>query len=145
MFRTQNHQFLFRRETNRRNIGVYSLKSLERMLGILDLFEGATPEWTVERLHQELGYTRSTLYRYLKVLTDAGFLAALPDIGYTLGPRIIELDYKIRTRDRLILASKPAMAELVGEIPSIALLCRCYKDKVLCIHQERSKIGRAHV
>jgi DNA-binding IclR family transcriptional regulator len=108
------------------------------MLGILDLFEGAVPEWTVERLHQELGYTRSTLYRYLKVLTDAGFLAALPDIGYTLGPRIIELDYKIRTRDRLILASKPAMAELVGEIPSIALLCRCYKDKVLCVHQERS-------
>lgn len=108
------------------------------MLGILDLFEGATPEWTVERLHQELGYTRSTLYRYLKVLTDAGFLAALPDIGYALGPRIIELDYKIRTRDRLILASKPAMAELVGEIPAIALLCRCYKDKVLCVHQERS-------
>ena len=84
------------------------MKSLERMLGILDLFEGSSPEWTVDELHDALGYTRSTLYRYLKILTDAGFLAALPDIGYTLGPRIIELDYKIRTRDRLILASKPA-------------------------------------
>jgi DNA-binding IclR family transcriptional regulator len=30
------------------------------------------------------------------------------------------------------------MAELVGEVPSIALLCRWYKDKVLCVHQERS-------
>ena len=108
------------------------------MLGILDLFEDSAPEWSVEQLHDTLGYTRSTLYRYLKILTDAGFLAALPDIGYTLGPRIIELDYKIRTRDRLILASKPTMAELVGEIPSIALLCRWYKDKVLCVHQERS-------
>jgi DNA-binding IclR family transcriptional regulator len=114
------------------------LKSLERMLGILDLFEGASPEWSVDQLHRALGYTRSTLYRYLKVLTDAGFLTVLPDIGYTLGPRIIELDYKIRTRDRLILASKSAMTELVGEIPAIALLCRCYRDKVLCIHQERS-------
>ena len=113
------------------------MKSLERMLGILDLFEGASPEWSVDQLHDELGYTRSTLYRYLKVLTDAGFLTALPAIGYTLGPRIIELDYKIRTRDRLILASKPAMAELVEEILGIALLCRCYRDKVLCVHQER--------
>lgn len=108
------------------------------MLGILDLFEGASPEWSVDQLHNALGYTRSTLYRYLKVLTDAGFLTALPAIGYTLGPRIIELDYKIRTRDRLILASKPAMTELIGEIPAIALLCRCYRDKVLCVHQERS-------
>lgn len=114
------------------------MKSHERMLGILDLFEGTSPEWSVDQLHKALGYTRSTLYRYLKILTDSGFLTVLPDIGYTLGPRIIELDYKIRMRDRLILASKPAMTELVGEIPSIALLCRCYRDKVLCVHQERS-------
>ncbi|MDB5552229.1 MAG: hypothetical protein JWL86_2213 [Rhizobium sp.] len=114
------------------------MKSLERMLGILDLFEGESPEWSVEQLHDALGFTRSTLYRYLKALTDAGFLTVLPGIGYTLGPRIIELDYEIRTRDRLILASKPVMTELIGEIPSIALLCRCYRDKVLCVHQERS-------
>ncbi|HEY4134813.1 MAG TPA: IclR family transcriptional regulator C-terminal domain-containing protein [Alphaproteobacteria bacterium] len=108
------------------------------MLDMLYLFEGASHEWTVEQLHERLGYTRSTLYRYLKVLTDAGFLAALPDIGYTLGPRIIQLDYSIRAHDRLIRASQPVMVELVGEIPAIALLCRVYNDQVLCVHQERS-------
>jgi DNA-binding IclR family transcriptional regulator len=30
------------------------------------------------------------------------------------------------------------MMELVQEIPGIALLCRSYRDKVLCVHQERS-------
>ena len=48
------------------------MKSLERMLGILDLFEGSSPEWTVDELHDALGYTRSTLYRYLKILTEIG-------------------------------------------------------------------------
>lgn len=114
------------------------MKSLERMMAILDYFEGGTIEWTVEALHSELGYTRSTLYRYLKVLTDAGFLTSLPDVGYTLGPRIAELDYQMRERDPLISASRPVMTALVEEIPGIALLCRRYRDRVLCVHQEQS-------
>jgi DNA-binding IclR family transcriptional regulator len=109
--------------------------SLERMVGLLDLFNGNEALWTVEQMHARLGYTRSTLYRYLKVLTDAELLTSLPDAGYVPGPRIIELDYEIRRRDPLIVASTPIMTELVAEIPSIALLCRRYRDKVLCIHQ----------
>lgn len=112
--------------------------SLERMIGILDLFEGNMFRWTVEQLHERLGFTRSTLYRYLKVLADAELLTSLPDVGYTLGPRIIELDFNLRLRDPLILASRPVMSELVQDVPGIALLCRRYRDKVLCVHQEQS-------
>lgn len=114
------------------------MKSLERMMAILDYFEGSTLEWTTESLHAELGYTRSTLYRYLKVLTDAGLLTSLPDVGYTLGPRIAELDYQMRERDPLITASRPVMSALAEEIPGIALLCRRYRDRVLCVHQEQN-------
>lgn len=110
--------------------------SLERMIGILDLFEGEAQQWTSEEMHARLGYARSTLYRYLKVLTDAGLLTSLPEVGYTLGPRIAELDYQIRTQDPLIRAAAPVMAKLVREAPGIALLCRRYRDKVLCVHQE---------
>src|SRR5665213_388783 len=102
------------------------------MMAILDYFEGDTIEWTMEALHAELGYTRSTLYRYLKVLTDAGLLTSLPEVGYTLGPRIAELDYQMRERDPLINASRPVMASLVEEVPGIALLCWRYRDRVLC-------------
>lgn len=109
--------------------------SLERMIGLLDLFQGGAHCWTVEQMHERLGYTRSTLYRYLKVLSDAELLTSVPDLGYVPGPRIIELDYDIRRRDPLILASGPVMTELVSDIPSIALLCRRYRDKVLCVHQ----------
>ncbi|MDX3906430.1 MAG: IclR family transcriptional regulator [Pigmentiphaga sp.] len=110
--------------------------SLEKMLYILDLVEDSDGGQTYEELSDKLGLTRSTLYRYLKVLTDAGLLTSLPDVGYTLGPRISELDYKMRMRDPLIIASRPVMIELVKAVPGIALLCRKYKDKVLCVHQE---------
>jgi len=107
------------------------------MIVILDLFEGDRLEWTLEDMQARLGYTRSTLYRYLKVLTDTGLLTSLPEVGYTLGPRVAELDYAMRERDPLISASRPVMAELVSDIPGIALLCRRYRNRVLCVHQEQ--------
>ena len=108
------------------------------MVGLLDLFEESPSGWTFERIHSRLGYTRSTLYRYLKILSDAELLTSLPEAGYTLGPRIVELDHEIRAHDPIIRASRPVMLELVQEIPGIALLCRSYRNKVLCVHQERS-------
>jgi DNA-binding IclR family transcriptional regulator len=108
------------------------------MVGLLDLFEESPLGWTFERIHSRLGYTRSTLYRYLKILSDAELLTSLPEAGYTLGPRIVELDHEIRAHDPIIRASRPLMLKLVRDVPGIALLCRSYRDKVLCVHQERS-------
>ncbi len=115
--------------------------SPERMLAVLDLFDGPAMEWTIEAMAGALGYTRSTLYRYLKSLTDAGLLTSLPGVGYTLGPRIAELDYAMRSRDRLIVAGRPLMAELVSDVPGVALLCRRYRERVLCVHQEQRGAG----
>ncbi len=113
------------------------MKSLDKMFGLLDLFDDGRAEWTPDAMADRLDLTRSTLYRYLKALTDAGLLTSLPGAGYTLGPRIAELDYRMRLGDPLIVAARPVMAELVADIPGIALLCRRYRDRVLCVHQER--------
>ncbi|TCR95154.1 IclR family transcriptional regulator [Rhizobium sp. BK418] len=114
------------------------MNSLEKMIGLLDLFDAGedTVALTFEELCDNLGYTRSTLYRYLKILTDAGLLTSLPGVGYMLGPRIVELDYKIRTGDVLIRAARPMMEELAARFKAVALLCRRYKFEVLCVHQE---------
>ena len=88
-----------------------------------------------------LSLPRSTLYRYVRTLVEFGLLATSPGAGYTLGPRIVELDYKIRARDPVILASHPLMTQLVQAVPGIALLCRRYRDKVLCVHQVAGAVG----
>ena len=111
--------------------------SLERMLRVLDAIEASNGQVSPEEMLRALGYSRSTLYRYLKILSASGLITSLPNAGFTLGPRVAELDYQMRTRDPLIIASRPVMAELVRQTPGIALLCRRYRDKVLCVHQER--------
>lgn len=112
------------------------MNSLERLVGIIDLFEGEDALLSAEQMHERLGYTRSTLYRYLRILTNAGLLSSLHSVGYTLGPRISELDYRIRARDPLIHAAKPHLQRLAREHNGVGLLCRRFRDKVLCVHQE---------
>ena len=114
-----------------------SANSLERMLQVVDLIEASASPVLPDELMEQLRLTRSTLYRYLKILADAGLITSFPGVGFALGPRIAELDFKMRNRDPLIIASRPVMSELVAAIPGIALLCRRYRDAVLCVHQER--------
>jgi DNA-binding IclR family transcriptional regulator len=111
--------------------------SLERMLRVIDVVDMSQGAIQFDDMYVKLGFTRSTLYRYLKTLTDSGFLISVPDLGYTLGPRITELDFKMRQWDPLISAARPVMLELVASQSAVALLCRRYRAKVLCVHQER--------
>lgn len=114
------------------------MQSHEKLLGILDLFDEDCPEWEFDAMLDRLGFSRSTLYRYLKVLTDAGLLSSFPGRGYSLGPRIIQMDYQIIVSDPLIRAARPVLQELTREYRSVGLLCRRYRQGVLCVHQESS-------
>lgn len=108
------------------------------MISVLDLIESSSGGLAFDQMLDSLKLTRSTLYRYVKILSEAGLITSLPDLGYTLGPRVAELDYKMRTQDPLIVASIPIMTELARAVPGVVLLCRRYRDKVLCVHQESS-------
>jgi len=115
--------------------------SLEKMLSVLEFVEERGQVTGMDEMLEGLNLTRSTLYRYVRTLVEFGLLATSPGAGYTLGPRIVELDYEIRARDPVILASQPLMHQLVQTVPGIALLCRRYRDKVLCVHQVSGEVG----
>jgi DNA-binding IclR family transcriptional regulator len=108
----------------------------QKMLRILDLIEDSELPLAAEEIGNALGFTRSTLYRHLKGLGEAGLISALPGRGFSLGPRVAELDYRMRLRDPLIALARPIMAEMAAAEQGVALLCRRYRDRVLCIHQE---------
>jgi DNA-binding IclR family transcriptional regulator len=104
------------------------------MLNVLDVFSEAEPVWTVDALGKSLVLSRSTAYRYVKELCEAGLLASVGDGGYSLGPRIIELDRQIRQSDPLLTAAREVLAPLLprcGE--GILFICAPRGDSVLSV------------
>jgi DNA-binding IclR family transcriptional regulator len=115
-----------------------SAGSLARMLSVLELFTEAEPVWSTADLIEALETSRSTGYRYIKTLHDAGLLTAVRNGYYSLGPRIIEMDLQIRLTDPLLLASHGVLEDLVDKIGHSALLCTAFRDSVLCIGEARA-------
>ena len=100
---------------------------------MLDLFTEARPQWSPEELMKELGYTRPTLYRYLKSLKDSGFVMPTRGGRFALGPRVVEMDYLSRRSDPLIAAATPHLERLSAAHPCTALVVRWYGEKMLCV------------
>jgi DNA-binding IclR family transcriptional regulator len=115
-----------------------SASSLAKMLCILQLFSEKEPVWSTAAIIEALETSRSTGYRYIKTLHDAGLLNSVRNGHYSLGPGIIEMDLKIRMTDPLLLASEGVLEELVDKIGHSALLCTAYHDSVLCIGEARA-------
>ncbi|MFJ5698672.1 IclR family transcriptional regulator [Arthrobacter sp. NPDC093139] len=108
------------------------------MLHILELFSEKGPVWSTADLIKALETSRSTGYRYIKTLHDAGLLTAVRNGYYTLGPRIIEMDLQIRMTDPLLLASHGVLEDLVDKIGHSALLLTAFRDSVLCVGEYRA-------
>jgi DNA-binding IclR family transcriptional regulator len=118
--------------------GPRATNSLERFLAVLEVFSEDHLEWTPEQLMEELGYSRPTIYRYLKILKTAGFLMSQRNAGFTLGPRVVEMDYLMRKSDALVLCGRPYVRGLVERYSCTALVVRWYGNKILCVASECS-------
>ncbi len=109
----------------------------DRAFKLLGLFSLEQPTWTVEQISLQLGVAVSSAYRLIGRLAKAGLVDAVTPGRYVLGPAIIQLDRQIQLTDPLVHAARPVMDYLIGFAPegSTILLCRAFRDAVLCIHQ----------
>ena len=115
----------------------HSGSSGDRLLAALRLFTIEQPEWTVEAAAAALGVSATTAYRYFGSLTKTGLISPVSRASYTLGPAIIQMDRQIQIADPMLRAARGVMTDLVAEAAdgSIALLCRLFHDRVMCVHQ----------
>ena len=117
------------------------MTSLARMLAILDLFDEGASVWTAEAISERLGYSLPTGYRYVRELHTAGLLRRDAGGTYVLGPRVIELDHRIRVGDPLLIAGQRVMRALAGETGCDVVLGTIYSERIITIHQEQGSEG----
>jgi DNA-binding IclR family transcriptional regulator len=119
----------------------------DRAINVLRLFTLNRPAWTVEEAASVLGVSESSAYRYFAVLTEAGLLTPAAHGSYVLGPAVIQYDRQIQLTDPLLRTAKPVMAQLLQFAPphTTVLLCRLFRQTVLCIHEIAETPGTARV
>lgn len=113
-----------------------STSSLERMLGVLDLFDDHHLTRTAEDIATTLQVSLPTSYRYVRLLLQAGLLQKVEDSHYALGPRIILLDHYIRTADPVLREGQPILRELVAATGFDCVVTGLFGLQVLDTHRE---------
>src|ERR1700736_3835720 len=103
------------------------------MLELLNVSTTPAPAWSTEELIRFSGTSRSTCYRYIKTLQDAGLLTPVAGGAWMLGPRIIELDRTMRLTDPVTIGGGPAMRRAARETGHSVLLCVLFSSTVMCV------------
>ncbi len=114
------------------------MSSADKVLSVLALFSAERSVWSAEDAATQLNVSLSTAYRYFNSLVSCGLLDRIYRNHYVLGPAIIEHDWQIRMADPVLAVAKPIMLDLLRSCDGSAtvLLCRLYRQRVMCIHQE---------
>src|SRR5262245_41451032 len=122
----------------------------DRALDILLLFNEDKLVWTGAEIADEIGVARSTGYRYMQSLVNAGFVEEAAG-GFRLGPRIFELARLARAGTRLADVAMAPMQSLAAAVGETVLLTRRSGRFVVCLelveapHPVRLSYERGHV
>jgi DNA-binding IclR family transcriptional regulator len=117
------------------------MSSLVRMLAVLDLFTGREPAWTPDAIAQRLGCSLPTAYRYVRALLQAGLLRRAAAGSYVLGPRIVELDFRMRTTDPLLRDGDAALRALCEDTGCDVVVAEVLGDRIVTVQQLHGREG----
>ena len=108
--------------------------SAHKVLDILLLFSEADPQHTIESISHLTDMPISTAYRYLKVLSEKGFLEKVDTGVYQLGLRFLELSRVASSCNRdLRLTILPSMKRIADQIVETVTLMRIFDKHAMCI------------
>lgn len=111
----------------------------DRALHVLQMFTEDRPEITAIEVAESLGVARSTAYRYLETLVQAGFLSETGRGGFRLGLHVLELARIARKGFGLTDLCVPVMKELAEQFHQTVLLTKLMGNSVVCLEREESR------
>lgn len=111
---------------------------ISRVMAILNLFGKGKPWITIEEISAALEVSPASAYRYASDLSQAGLLSRTSG-RYRLGPKIIELEYLVRSYDPFIQAAHDLMHGLAELTECDVLLCNVYDETVVNVFHVEGK------
>lgn len=114
-------------------------QTLLRGLGVVQaVASGARDLKEIARL---IGTTRSTTHRLASCLVDERYLRVVPQVGYLLGPKLIELGFQAREELPLVTLAGPYLDELSALTGDTIHLAIREGDEVLYLHKNPGRNG----
>lgn len=117
-----------------------TLRSTHKILDILTLFDDNTLEMSIDEISSDTQVPQSSLYRYLKLLCDRGFLEKSAVGCYQLGHRFHMLSRVAAKSNRdLRLVAIPSMQRICTQIIETVTLMRLSGQYAVCIESIEGK------
>lgn len=114
-------------------------QTLLRGLGVIQaVASGARDLKEIARLS---GMTRSTTHRLASCLVEERYLRVLPQVGYLLGPKLIELGFQAREEVPLAILARPYLDQLTQVTGDTVHLAVRDGDEVLYLHKNPGRNG----
>lgn len=115
---------------------VTSVKTVDRLVAVLDSFSSEKPAWSLTELSQQLGLPKSTLHRFLTALETHSILRCDPrDKRWRLGYRLLIWGNLAAESSGLRHIARPIMEELVATTRETAILTVYHRQEVVCIEK----------
>jgi len=123
------------------------LQVLARATGVLNMFSQDRSHIDLAGATRELGFNRSTTYRYLTAMVKHGLLVHTAGRGYALGPLAFRLGLLSLDRIPLIGRAAPVMRTLSVAVHETSTLCVWGGTGPLVarVHDEQSRFIRISV
>ncbi|GEL17204.1 IclR family transcriptional regulator [Pseudonocardia asaccharolytica] len=86
--------------------------SVTKAVRLLRMFTPSVSVLSVRQLSERTGIPRSTVHALCTSLAAEGMLELLPQVGYRLGPTLLELGGQLIERSGLVEAAEPVMGRL---------------------------------
>ena len=114
-------------------------QTLLRGLAVIHAVAGGARD--LKAIAAQLGTTRSTTHRLASALVEERYLRVLPQTGYLLGPRLIELGFQARDEVPLVTLAQPWLDELSSLTGDTIHLAIRDGDEVLYLHKTPGRNG----
>ena len=117
-------------------MSVSSVKTVDRLVKILDCFSPERSAWSLVEFSSYLGLPKSTLHRFLTSLESHGILRRDPeDRRWRLGYRLVTWGELAAESTDLRHVARPAMRDLVAATGETVVLTVYQDQEVVCIEK----------